>query len=188
MDKTYKLTVEDLTADIVEQMKQAIRNDTKMIELQQKRNVAIRSRDYVNAQKLSKLISEVENRVINTYLNQYEGEAEHMDELMKGMDEKDVDALVTHINAVMLLSDMMDTFTMECNEIIRRYHPDYRIEMFDKIAKIGHEAREHIRFMSECTDWNYQTSFADVGDDVTQLVLNKSRALSRKMESKNKTA
>lgn len=187
MNKENKLTTEDLPDDLLGQIKEAIGTSPAVLKLKQQRNAAILRHNYVEVQRISLIIHETEQQIINSFLSQYAGEAEQMCDLMKGMEGPDVENLVNYVNGIMLLCDMIDTFTMECNEILHKYHPDYNIEMFNKVIAVGREAREHIRFMGNCTDWDFQTSFADVGDNLTELVLNKSRALARKVDAKKRT-
>ena len=77
-----QLTINDLPPDVVGQMKQAIRKDSAIQALQKKRNNALRSSNYIEASRLSKLIEDVEIHTINQYLSEYEGQTERMDSLM----------------------------------------------------------------------------------------------------------
>lgn len=185
MAKDSKLTINDLPEDVVEEMKKAIRAEAQMQVLQQKKLQALKAYDYVEVARLAKLIKEVEIRVINEYLSNYEGEAVRMDSLMVDMSEEDREKMNIYTNAIIFLSDMIETLSIESDQILKKYHPDYNLEMFNRLIQLGKEAKNHVKFMSENTDMVYQVSFADGADDITELLMNKVKAFIRKLRNKN---
>lgn len=160
--------------------------DAKMVVLQQKKAKAIQSHKYVEASRLSALIKEVEERTINTYLSNYGGQTERMDNLMKDMPDEDRELLNVYTNAIIFLCDMIESLSIDSDQILKKHHPEYRIEMFDKISQIGKEAKAHVKFMSENTNMVYQVSFADGADDISELLLNKVKAFIKKLRRKEK--
>lgn len=177
-----ELTVDDLPADVVEKMREMINGDSRMEELRRKRAFLLREHCYMEAQKLKQMIDGIEIKVINGFLAEYKGQAESMENLMRDMTEEDRDEINVLTNCVIFLCDMVETFTMDCDAVLRKYHPDYRIEMFDRIAECGKAAREQVEFMSRNTGMAYQTVFADDADKITELVRNKARSLVRKLK------
>lgn len=185
MAKDSKLTINDLPEDVVEEMKKAIRAEAQMQVLQQKKLQALKAYNYVEVSRLAKLIKEVEIRVINEYLSNYEGEAVRMDSLMVDMSEEDREKMNIYTNAIIFLSDIIETLSIESDQILKKYHPDYNLEMFNRLIQLGKEAKNHVKFMSENTDMVYQVSFADGADDITELLMNKVKAFIRKLRNKN---
>lgn len=185
MAKDSKLTINDLPEDVVEEMKKAIRAEAQMQVLKQKKLQALKAYNYVEVARLAKLIKEVENRVINEYLANYEGEAVRMDSLMVDMSEEDREKMNIYTNAIIFLSDMIETLSIESDQILKKYHPDYNLEMFNRLIQLGKEAKNHVKFMSENTDMVYQVSFADGADDIAELLMNKVKAFIRKLRNKN---
>lgn len=177
-----ELTVDDLPADVVEKMRKMINEDPRMVELRRKHAFLLRGHCYMEAQKLKQMIDGIETKVINEYLAEYKGQAESMENLMRDMTEEDRDEINVLTNCVIFLCDMVETFTMDCNEILKKYHPDYRIEMFDRITECGKAAREQVEFMSRNTGMGYQTAFAGDADKITELVRNKARSFVRKLQ------
>lgn len=179
-----KITINDLPQDVVERMRLAIREDSQMIALGKKYAEYIKYKQYTKAVELSWKMQDIEDRVIREYLERYQGETESMGNLIKEMSPEDRDTINVCTNAIILICDMIETFTMDFNQILKKYHPDYRLEMYDKMIQLGREAKSHVKFMSDCTDEIYQCSFADSADDITELVRNKARSLIRKVKAK----
>lgn len=177
-----KLTIEDLPADVVGKMKEIINKDNKVLMLRAKWRGLIASGQYAQAMQTQKVLNGLEERVINEYLSRYEGEAERMENLMQDMPDEDREEMNVSVNAIIFLADQIESLVMECNSILQRNHPEYRLEMFDRLTDMGREAKEHVRFMSQATQWVYQTNFGDFADSMNEMVMNKARAFVRKMK------
>lgn len=184
MKKDIKLTVDDLPPDVVEQMREAIRKEPQMQSLQQKKLQALKAYNYVEVSRLAKLLKDVENRVINNYLANYKGQSERMDSLLTDMSEEDRESMNVYTNAIIFLCDMIETLASDSDQILKKYHPDYNLEMFDKITQLGQEAKNHVKFMSDNTDMVYQVTFADKADDISELLMNKVKAFIRRLRNK----
>lgn len=184
MIKNTQLTINDLPADVVAQMKKGIREEPQMQILLQKKSQALKAYNYVEVSRLAKLIKEVETKVINNYLANYKGQSERMDTLMADMSDEDRENMNIYTNTIIFLCDMIEILSSDSDQILKKYHPDYNIEMFNKIIQVGEEAKNHIKFMSENTDMIYQVSFANGADDISELLMNKVKAFIRKLRSK----
>lgn len=184
MIKNTQLTINDLPDDVVEQMKKGIREEPQMQVLLQKKSQALKDYNYVEVSRLAKLIKEVETRVINNYLANYKGQSERMDTLMADMSDEDRENMNIYTNAIIFLCDMIEILSSDSDQILKKYHPDYNIEMFNKIIQVGEEAKNHIKFMSENTNMIYQVSFANGADDISELLMNKVKAFIRKLRYK----
>lgn len=177
-----RLTVDDLPADVVAQMKKAINDDKKVKDLKEQWCELVKFGQYAQALQIRRILDGLEGKVINEYLSRYKGEAERMDRLMQDMPDSDREEMNVNVNVIIFLCDQMESLVMECNSILKRHHPEYRLEMFDRLTEVGKEAKEHVRFMSEVTEMMYQTNFGDYADDMTEMVMNKARAFIRKMK------
>ncbi len=114
-----KLTVNDLSADVVERMKKMINEDRQMLKLRERHASFLRSHRYMEAMKLKQMMDGIETRVINQYLSEYEGMSESMDKFMREMSEEDREEINVLTNSIIMLCDMVETFTMDCNEILK---------------------------------------------------------------------
>lgn len=134
-----KLTINDLPEDVLERMRRAIREDSQMIALKNKHSQYIINRQYAKAVLLKEKMQKIEDRVIREYLDSYEGETDNMQSLMSDMSPEDREYINTCTNAIILICDMIETFTMDFNQVLKKYHPDYRLEMYDKIMQLCKE-------------------------------------------------
>lgn len=179
-----KLTINDLPPEVVNRMRDMISSDEKIINMRNKKLDLLRCRDYIGAQKISSMINAIESRVINQYLADYEGQSERMNNLMGDMSEADREEINILTNSIIFLCDTIETWSMDFNAILQKYHPDYKIEMYNKIIQLGKEAKEQVEFMSKNTDMVYQVAFADSGDEITIHILNKVKSFIKKLRRK----
>lgn len=183
-----KLTINDLEEETRQQMIDKIRQGKEMQKLLKKRDELMRAHRMADASRMTAMIKQVEQRSIQVFLDEYEGESVRCAELMKEMPPEDVTELNVYLNAIIFLSDAMESFSMEVNNLLHRQHPDHNIEMYDTLVKLGKEANRQMKFMSEATNMIYQLQFAGEADKMQEHILNKVRSFVRKVNKKEKDA
>lgn len=183
-----KLTINDLEEDTRQQLIDKIRQDKEVQKLLKERDKLMRAHRMADASRLTAMIKQVEQRSIQVFLDEYEGESVRCAELMKEMPPEDVTELNVYLNAIIFLSDALESFSMEVNNLLHRQHPDHNIEMYDTLVKLGKEANHQMKFMSETTNMIYQLQFAGEADKMQEHILNKVRSLVRKVNKKEEDA
>ena len=183
-----KLTINDLGEDTRQQLIDKIRQDKEVQKLLKERDKLMRAHRMADASRLTAMIKQVEQRSIQVFLDEYEGESVRCAELMKEMPPEDVTELNVYLNAIIFLSDALESFSMEVNNLLHRQHPDHNIEMYDTLVKLGKEANHQMKFMSEATNMIYQLQFAGEADKMQEHILNKVRSFVRKVNKKEEDA
>lgn len=97
------------------------------------------------------------------------------------MSEDDQDRMSVNANMIIMLADILEMCCIEINEIVQKYQPEYRIEMFDDMEKLAKSCYEQIRFMWKNTDDYYQSTFSYEADNVRKMIVNKVKSLLRKV-------
>lgn len=137
----------------------------------------------IKAMELGYKITKCEQATLEKYLEQCESEIKSFEELCKAMPEKDVHSLNVCSIALIMLSDLIETFIIESNQILKRTHPNFTLEMFDKLNELGKEARKHVSMIDQCAkDEFYINNYADTMDKLCEMILNKSKSFLRKQE------
>lgn len=107
-----------------------------------------------------------------------------MSAIAEQMTEDEETELVTKLNMLFLLVDMLDTTTMEVNELIHRYDKTSNYCDFTGINELGNACKEKINFMHQFATYQYQQIFAEGADKITEMVRNKVRSIIRKSSVK----
>ncbi len=179
-----KLTIDDLEEETRKQLIDKIRQDKEVQKLLKERDRLLRAHRMADASRLTAMIRQVEQHTIQVYLDEYQGESVRCAELMKEMPPEDVTELNVYLNAIIFLSDALESFSMEVNNLLHRQHPDHNIEMYDTLVKLGKEANRQMKFMSEATNMIYQLQFAGEADKMQEHILNKVRSFIRRVNKK----
>lgn len=179
-----KLTIDDLEEETRKQLIDKIRQDKEVQKLLKERDRLLRAHRMADALRLTAMIRQVEQYTIQVYLDEYQGESVRCAELMKEMPPEDVTELNVYLNAIIFLSDALESFSMEVNNLLHRQHPDHNIEMYDTLVKLGKEANRQMKFMSEATNMIYQLQFAGEADKMQEHILNKVRSFIRRVNKK----
>lgn len=183
-----KLTINDLEEETRQQLIDKIRQGKEMQKLLKKRDELMRAHRMADASRMTTMIKQIEQRSIQVFLDEYEGESVRCAELMKEMPSEDVTELNVYLNAIIFLSDALESFSMEVNNLLHRQYPDHNIEMYDTLVKLGKEANHQMKFMSEATNMIYQLQFAGEADKMQEHILNKVRSFVRKVNKKEEDA
>lgn len=183
-----KLTINDLDPEVYQQMITHIRRDKEMLKLLKKRDELMRMHRMADASRMTALIKQVEQRAIQTWLDDYEGEAVRCGDLMKDMTPEEVSELNAYLSGIIFLCDAVESFALEANNLLHRRNPDYTIEVYDTLIKLGKEANRQMKFMAEATGMIYQVQFASEADKMQEHILNKVRSFLRKVNKKEEDA
>lgn len=130
---------------------------------------------FLEAMKIGRMLAEVEEGVKNGMMVKQE----KMGNLYKSMTPEDVEKVNTACNIIIMLSDIIETQVIDMNQVVKKYNPGYRVEMYDRFVQVGKEAKEQLAYMAKWTNNLFQIKFGDVADDLTEMITNKVRKLLR---------
>lgn len=181
--KNREITIDSLSAEELASLKANIREQKEYKALLLKKSDLLKRGRYVEAMNLSQAIAEVEERCIRTYLQKHQGETVKVKSLIESMTPEEQEMMSAYGNALVMLADVMETMTIECNTLIQKYHPKTRIEMFDKLTEIGKEAKKHVRMLDDYSSDDYYTSaYGDATDNLAEMAVNKAKGFIRKIK------
>ena len=111
---------------------------------------------------------------------------------LSAMPENDRKFLSILSYAVYMLSDVLDSYIMDLNQLMKK-HTDHKVYGFDKLNQAVKEARKVVtHFDGTITDEKATSLFGDFADDLYKLIFNKSSSyynnLKKYEESINKKA
>ncbi len=180
-----QLTIEQLPKSIQDKLADTIELNPVIKSLRAKLENARKKRDYVTMARMQHNIMELKRHIESEYLKQNLEMKKRVAEFKSNMSDDDQEILSIHSNMIIMLADMLESCVMEVNEVFERNNPAWRIEMFDRLKQLGRECADQIKWMSQETDEYYQLTFADVADDITEMVKNKVKSLLRKVYKHN---
>lgn len=163
--------------DLKKIIKKKIENNPKYMELARRRSLYIQNGNYMMAMMTSEAMAKVEELIRKHIISEYAADVIKVDTLTKQMNDDDKGKMNTYGNMLSMVVDMFDTLTMETNQLLKKYHPNYRIEMFDKLIELGKEAKMHVKIRDAAVRDKYCIDlYGDTCDKLFEMCYNKSKS------------
>lgn len=183
MENKQKLNINDIPQDVREQILRTLRETGEYKNLVKQRSRALMCGNPVKAMALGRKVTKLEQTLLEEYLKLCDWECKSIAQLRKSMSKEDEDLLNACGNAIIMLSDALETLIIESNSLLKKYHPGYRIEMFDKLNELAKEARKHVSMLDQyANDEFYTNTYGDTVDKLYEMILNKAKSFVRKMQ------
>lgn len=180
-----QLTIEQLPQALREKLNETIEKHPTVINLRKQIEQCLKKGDYVGMAQAMGKISEIQKLVETEYLKKNSVVVKRLETFKSEMSEDDQDRMSVNANMIIMLADILEMCCIEINEIVKKYQPEYRIEMFDDMERLAKSCYEQIRFMWKNTDDYYQSTFSYEADNVRMMIVNKVKSLLRKVYKHN---
>lgn len=176
----------EINEKLKKQIIDKVRNTEEYKELEQRKNKLYRSFRFVEANKIIKMMNEVEERCVRKYVEYYMVESKKVSELIDVMTEEDRDRMNTYGNMLIMVCDIVETANIEMNQLLKKYHPTFRIESFDKVAELSNEASGIVKMLDRYSEDEYYTNtYGTVVDNLFEMCFNKAKSFIGKIAAKN---
>lgn len=174
---------QELPKEALDIIRKQIQQNPRYIELSRKRNEFIKRGNYMMAMKTFEATSKVEDLCKQEYMKVYANEVRLMSDLVKTMSEDDQMLMNIYGNLLCMLVDITEISILNTNQLLHKYHPSYRMDMFDKIAELGEAAKNHVKiYDSVVRDDYHQNLYGDTADKMYELCFNKSKSFINKLQ------
>lgn len=172
-----------LPKDLAEAIRYRTTTHPKYIELARKRAAFVRNGNYALAMQTFQAMKKVEDIIIQESIKSYTKEVVRVEELIRSMPEDDRLMMNAYGSMLSMVADMFDALIMDVNQLLNKYHADYRIEMFDKLAQLGKEAKRQVSVLDNARteDTYYTNLYGDTCDKIYEMTLNKCKSFINKM-------
>lgn len=187
------MTHYDLTKEQLDDIRVKIRANKDYQKYVTKRAEHLRRGEMAQAMRVTKMMDEVERKAMHYYIAEAQRYKAKVNDLVKTMPEADQDLMCIYGDALVFLADVLESLVIEVNQILGRTHPDFRIEMFDRLVELGKEAKKHVRMIDYHEEDIYYTNlYGDTADKLNAMIVNQSKSFVNKIrrheESVNKKA
>lgn len=187
------MTHYDLTKEQLDDIRAKILANKDYQKYVAKRAEHLRRGEMAQAMRVTKMMDEVERKAMHYYIAEANRYKAKVNDLIKTMSEEDQDLMCVYGDALVFLADVLESLVIEVNQILGRTHPDFRIEMFDRLVELGKEAKKHVRLLDyHEEDTYYVNLYGDTADKLNTMIVNQSKSFVSKIrkheESVNKKA
>lgn len=159
-----------------------------VIAMKQKIANLQRAFQYVQAMQLQKKLNEVEYKVAKELIDEQKSKVEKVNLTQVALTEKERNEIVDLRICLDILSDCMESFVMDINDILQRHDKTLTFEEYNPTIKMLREARQHLSWCSNNTEYRNYEPWGDECDKLIKSVRNKATKIKRETKKQKFTA
>lgn len=162
-----------------EDFQQKFNRAKDVINLKQQIANLQRSYRYVQAMQLQKKLNDIEYKIAKDLIKEAKSKVEHVSLLSVGLSKKEQDLICDYRICLDILANCMETYVMEMDEILKRHDKTLAFEDYIPTVKMLKEARRHLDWCSDNTDYRQYEPWGDECDKLIKTIYNKAKAIKR---------
>lgn len=159
-----------------------------VIAMKQKIANLQRAFQYVQAMQLQKKLNEVEYKVAKELIDEQKSKVEKVNLTQVALTDKERNEIVDLRICLDILSDCMESFAMDINAILQRHDKTLTFEEYNPTIKMLREARQHLSWCSNNTEYRNYEPWGDECDKLIKSVRNKATKIKRETKKQKFTA
>lgn len=171
------MEISDLTKEKIESLKKTFYQNPKVKELQIKADNLSAIGDYAGALKLRKVIRDLFDRCEQNYVNVFNKAEEEIKLIETNIPPKDMREITKRILSLFMCCDIIETLIMDINDILHRYDKNFSFNQFEELETLAKSSKDKLEFLSKSTEYMDTMKWADVNDDMCQMMVNKANGL-----------
>lgn len=183
--KNNQLEVSDVPSEMMEQMRRQFDMDSRIIEMRTHQQVLVRQGNLQAALQIGQTIEALFSKVVYEYLKEANDEAERIDIGTLNISKEDKAEINTLIVTLFMACDIIESATMDFNDVLKRVDDTLVMEQFDDIRNLSKSAKEKLRFLSKSSKLMKDLAWAYKCDDMYDMMKNKAKSILRKRASKD---
>lgn len=134
---------------------------------------------YVQAMQLQKKLNDIEYKVAKEIIDEQRSKVEKVNLTQIALTDKERNEIIDLRICLDILSDCMEGFVMDINEILQRHDKTLTFEDYDPTIKMLKEARRHLAWCSDNEDYRKYEPWGDECDKLIKSVKNKAVKIKR---------
>ncbi len=183
--KNNQLEASDVPSEMMEQMRRQFDMDSRIIEMRTHQQVLVRQGNLQAALQIGQTIEALFSKVVYEYLKEANEEAERIDIGTLNISKEDKAEINTLIVTLFMACDIIESATMDFNDVLKRVDDTLVMEQFDDIRNLSKSAKEKLRFLSKNSKLMKDLAWAYKCDDMYDMMKNKAKSILRKRASKD---
>lgn len=159
-----------------------------VIAMKQKIANLQRAFQYVQAMQLQKKLNDIEYKVAKELIDEQKSKVEKVNLTQVALTDKERNEIVDLRICLDILSDCMESFVMDINDILQRHDKTLTFEEYNPTIKMLREARQHLSWCSNNTEYRNYEPWGDECDKLIKSVRNKATKIKRETKKQKFTA
>lgn len=176
----------ELSKQTIDEIYKDIRSSKQYMKHAQLQKKYIMERNYAKAALEGKIMRDMETSVWDEVARQYIDRTQLTVDVVMSMTPDDRKRMNVLANALVMLSDVLETLVMDTDSILKKYITGKNTE-FDKLKDVFNESKEVVRYFdNKIADDKAACIFGDMCDNLYTLVFNKASSYVNKLKKYEK--
>ena len=183
--KNNQLEASDIPSEMMSQIRRQFDMDPQIVEMRTHQQVLMQRGNLQAALQVGQAIEGLFSKVVYEYLKEANEEAERIDIGTLNISKEDKAEINTLIVTLFMACDIIESATMDFNDVLKRVDDTLVMEQFDDIRNLSKSAKEKLRFLSKDSKLMKDLEWAYKCDDMYEMMKNKAKSILRKRASKD---
>ena len=180
------MNVNEIPKDLLDKIRMSFDTNKDVMLLRTAQQNAQREGNFQKALYVAQQIDNLWTICLDNYMRKMEAQGKQISLSTAGIPEKDKDELLNHVMVLFMCCDIIESATIDMNDILRRTEKDASITTFEDLRQILSLAKEKLKYLQDTGDYMKDLVWADNCDNMYEMMISKAASIIRKRrESKN---
>lgn len=180
------MRVSDMPKELYDKIRQRF-DDTKEIRLL---NVALQNAqkrgDYAKALYVAQQLDSLWTISLEEYIEKAEKESEVIDTAKLDIPLEDKDEMVEKMIVMFMCFDIIESATIDLNDVLRRTHPDKKVTTFTDLQQTLDLAKSKLKYLQETGGYMDDMIWIEKCDNMYDMMKSKAKSIVNKCKHKDK--
>ena len=180
------MNVNEIPKDLLDRIRISFDTNKDVMLLRTAQQEAQRVGNFQKALHIAQQIDNLWTICLDNYMRKMEAQGKQISLKASDLPEKDKDELFNRVMVLFMCCDIIESATIDMNDILRRTEKDASITTFDDLRQILSLAKEKLKYLQDTGDYMKDLVWADNCDNMYDMMISKASSIIRKRrDSKN---
>jgi hypothetical protein len=177
------MNVNEIPSELMDKIRLGFDTNRDVMLLRTAQQNAQREGNFQKALYVAQQIDSLWTICLDNYMRKMEGECRQIDLKYADMPDEDKDELMNRVMVLFMCCDIIETATMDMNDILRRTEKDASITTFEDLRQTLSLAKEKLKYLQDKGDYMKDLVWADSCDNMYDMMRSKAMSIIRKRKS-----
>lgn len=180
------MNVNEIPKELMDKIRLGFDTNKDVMLLRTAQQEAERVGNFQKALNIAQQIDNLWTICLDNYMRKMEAQGKQISLKASDLPEKDKDELFNRVMVLFMCCDIIETASIDMNDILRRTEKDASITTFEDLRQILSLAKEKLKYLQDTGDYMKDLVWADNCDNMYEMMISKATSIIRKRrESKN---
>ena len=180
------MNVNEIPKELLDKIRLGFDTNKDVMLLRTAQQEAQRVGNFQKALNIAKLIDNLWTICLDNYMRKMGAQGKQISLKASNLPEQDKDELLNRVMVLFMCCDIVESATIDMNDILRRTEKDASITTFEDLRQILSLAKEKLKYLQDTGDYMKDLVWADNCDNMYEMMINKAASIIRKRrESKD---